>query len=177
MHTDKNYSLPLSCKLGSFPALSSFPWTMGSTCCQSDSCSTFPLSRRLLAIASPQRQVLPSPTAHPHSVISGLFYNSFLAICTDSPFFLFPLSASLSLWTHPTLSEPHAGLCLVTAVTTQQLSPCFPFNSTFLLCFTLSHLLPLGWSAQHTSGVRCETVSLLGLILELVFCWYLDTHS
>lgn len=141
-----------------------------------DSCSTFPLSRRLWPVPVlkgwcflPDRQ----PITHCHFwlMLQFLFGHMY-----RHHFLLFPLSASLSSG-HHTLSEPHVGLCLSTAVTTQQLSPCFPFNGTFPLCFTPSHPLSLGWSALHTSGVRCETVSLLGLISELVFCWYLDIHS
>lgn len=108
----------------------------------------------------------PWQAAHPQTLISALCCHSFLAICTETP--LFPLSASLSS-EHNTLSETHVGLCLFTAVTTQQLSPCFPFNGTFLLCFALRHPLPLGWPALHTSGVRCETVKFAGVNFRVGF--------
>lgn len=148
---------------------------MGSTCCQSDSCSTFFYPGGFWPVPAPKGWCFPSQqAAHPYTVISYAYAKIPFWPYAQTP--LFPLSASLSS-EHNTLSEPHAGLCLFTAVTTQQLSPCFPFNGTFLLCFTLSHLLPLGWSALHTSGVRCDTISLLGLISEMFFCWYLNTHS
>lgn len=154
---------------------------MGSSCCQTDlppdSCSTFPFIQEALASASPQRLVLPPrQAAHPHTVISGLCCNSFLAICTDTTFFFF-LSLPLCLLDTTHCQNPTLVCAFSTAVTTRPLSPCFPFNGTFLLCFTPSHPLSLGWSALHTSGVRCEAVSLLGLISELVFCWYLDIYS